>query len=209
MTATTPMRIVVISPEAADPREVAAMGAFFDDGLERYHVRKPSWSAADLETWLEGLPASWRPQLVLHQHHTLVEKMGLGGRHEKDWGGYPEPAGMSRSCHDLNSLRRHLGRYKSLLFGPVFTSLTKPFYGPSADFPWEELKAILAAPRDSGSARVLAVGGIKADGLARCAELGFDGAAVLGAVWNEPDPAHAHRALRRAAAELEAARNAA
>src|ERR1700677_4731468 len=100
------MQIVVISPEDLDPREVPAMEGFFAAGLERYHVRKPAWSAPDLEAWLRALPVTWRPRLVLHQHHALVGALGLGGRHER--GDSQRAAGPSRSCHDLPSLRRDM-----------------------------------------------------------------------------------------------------
>ena len=46
------MRIIVISPESSDAREVPAMQGFLAAGLERYHVRKPAWSEAELEAWL-------------------------------------------------------------------------------------------------------------------------------------------------------------
>jgi thiamine-phosphate pyrophosphorylase len=209
------MHIVVISPGSRDPRELPAMEGFFAAGLERYHVRKPSWTAPELEAWLRGMPESWRPRIVLHEHHPLAGRLGLGGCHDKDSGGDGAPAGASRSCHGIASLRRHLGDYESILFGPVFPSLTKPGYGPPPGFPWYELWALLRqrgrAPRPGSRdpARVLAIGGITAQRLARCSELGFDGAAVLGGVWNEPDPARAFAALMREAGRLEGARYAA
>jgi thiamine-phosphate pyrophosphorylase len=191
------MQIVVISPESADPREVPAMAGFFEAGLERYHVRKPSWTEAELEAWLRALPVAWRPRLVLHQHHALCATLGLGGRHEK--GDSRRAEGSSRSCHDLVSLRRYLGSFGQVLFGPVFPSLTKKGYGPAKDFPWRELRTLLRGRDDRPGARVLAIGGVNAARLERCAELGFDGAAVMGAVWNEPDPVRALAAILGAA----------
>ncbi len=211
------MRIVVISPESRDSREIPAMEGFFASGLQRYHVRKPSWTEPELEAWLRGLPGTWRQRIILHEHHALVGRLGLGGCHDKDrgQGAPPLQGGVSRSCHDLPSLRRHLASYASILFGPMFPSLTKPGYGPAADFPWDSLRALLRESRrprvpDPGEpARVLAIGGITANRLARCGELGFDGAAVLGAVWKDSDPARAFGRIRDAAARLEAARHAA
>ncbi len=202
------MQIVVISPESADSREVHAMGAFFGAGLERYHVRKPSWSREALESWLEHLPHDWRPRLFLHHHHSLVAKLGLGGIHDRDEEGNHGLLGDSRSCHQIEAIRLLLPLYGTLLFGPVFPSLSKSGYGPPPGFPWADLRAILAgkSPED---ARVLAIGGVTGPGLTRCRELGFDGAAVLGAVWNERDPVAAYMGIREAAARLGAAQNAA
>lgn len=78
------MKPIVISPEHEDPREVAVLGDLFAAGLERYHVRKPTWSREKLEAWLRALPREWRPRLVLHTHHALVASLALGGAHERD-----------------------------------------------------------------------------------------------------------------------------
>jgi thiamine-phosphate pyrophosphorylase len=203
------MRIIVISPDKADPREEAAMEGLFASGLERYHVRKPGWSAAELEAWLLRLPNAWRRRLFLHEHHFLAAKLGLAGRHEKDREGYGEPPGESRSCHDLPSLRMLLGRHAQVLLGPVFPSLSKEGHRPAADFPWEELKGVLSGTGKRGHCRVLAIGGVTAERLGRCVELGFDGAAALGAVWGDPHPVRAYVDLRRHAEKLWGARHAA
>jgi thiamine-phosphate pyrophosphorylase len=202
------MKIVVVSPESEDSREPGAMEGFFRAGLERYHVRKPSWTREALESWLGRVPESWRGRIILHQHHCLAASMGLGGVHERDDDANTGMRGSSRSCHGVASLRRHLPLCGFIVFGPVFPSLSKPGYGPAADFPWDELKSVLRerAPTD---ARVLAIGGVTAARLARCRELGFDGAAVLGAVWSAGDPVDAHARIREEAARLEARRHAA
>jgi thiamine-phosphate pyrophosphorylase len=216
------MKLVVISPEHDDPREIAVLGALFAAGLERYHVRKPHWPAAQLETWLRALPAEWRSRLVLHSHHELVEKFNLGGRHWRDekggatclpaealpvlprLGEVGAKAGphaalsalrstrstfISRSCHDLATLRAALGHYDSVFFGPVFPSISKPGHGPSNNFSSTELSLLLNS-RTANERRttVLALGGVTAERLPQVRALGFDGIAVLGAVWQADDP---------------------
>lgn len=201
------MRIVAISPESRDPREDAAIGGLIGAGLELYHVRKPWWGERELEEWILGLPEPLRPALVLHQHHGLVARLGLGGAHHRDGADAPA-AGLSRSCHDLEGLRSAMAGYGQVLFGPVFPSLSKPGHGPAADFPWDELQGLLRARRP-GPCRVLAVGGITAERLGRCRELGFDGVAVKGALWSCGDPVLAYRRIREAAHGPEAPRHAA
>jgi thiamine-phosphate pyrophosphorylase len=201
------MQIVVISPEAEDHREVRAIEGFLAAGLERYHVRKPTWTSAALESWLVRLPREWSARIVVHGHAPLATRLGFAS-HDRDEPGDPAVRGISRSCHSISSLLGHLPHYRALLFGPLFPSLTKPGYRPAGDFPWDGLKAALAG-RSPGDARVLAVGGITPAGLARCRDLGFDGAALLGAVWNQADPVAAYAGVRDEAARLEAARHAA
>jgi len=198
------MKLVILSPEAADPRETAVLAALFTAGLDRYHVRKPGWSVTELDTWLRGLPSAWRPRLVLHQHHKLVAELGLGGRHWRDDASAPvmPPVGIgltSRSCHDLATVRAALGRYDAVFFGPIFPSISKPGHGPhdhlAAGGPTALLSHRTSAERRTS---VLALGGITPENAPRCRNLGFDGVAVLGAIWQAVDPLHAFGQLQTA-----------
>ena len=216
------MKLVVISPEDAEPREIAVLGALFAAGLERYHVRKPHWSAEQLGAWLRELPEAWRPRLVLHQHHPFVAELGLGGRHWRDVpqevgrvipnpppqplrppeerrvkDNAPYPSFTSRSCHDLATLRTALGRYDSVFIGPVFPSLSKPGHGPRGEFSLQETATLLAqrTPAEHRTV-VVALGGITAERLPQLRALGFDGAAVLGALWQAADPVVAFAELQ-------------
>ncbi len=198
------MKLIVISPELDDPREPAVLAALFAAGLERYHVRKPAWPREKLETWLHPVPAEWRPRLVLHQHHELFSALGLGGRHWRDDASAPlaPPLGAgltSRSCHDLAALRAALGRYDSVFFGPVFPSISKPGRVPADTWSPDELRALLHHRRSSERrTAVIALGGITAENLPRCRELGFDGVGVIGAVWQSADPVRAFAGLKTA-----------
>jgi len=210
------MQIVVISPEGEDPREIPAMSAMFASGLRRYHVRKPQWTAERLEAWLRSLPVAWRRLLVLHQHQELVAQLRLGGSHTKDTPAgqvkLPQASGplSSRSTHDLATLKASLGKFHSVFFGPVFPSISKKGYGPAPDFPAGDLRKLLAGRglrRKSTS--ILALGGVTAENLALVREMGFDGAAVHGAVWGVPNSSGAFARIWDAAAKKERRRRAA
>jgi thiamine-phosphate pyrophosphorylase len=238
------MKLVVISPEHEDPREVAVLGGLLEAGLERYHVRKPGWSAEKLEAWLRALPTDWRPHLIPHTHHELVDRLGLGGRHgcnvcstpvaamgrdgrparpqhTPDVDGANGRAGrpslpvfsgqsaafVSRSCHTPAELRDSLGQFDSVFFGPVFPSLSKSGYEPSRFLSHVGLAQRLngRTPAERGTT-VLALGGVTAERLGRCRELGFDGAALLGTVWMADDPVAAFREMQAAAFEKKGVR---
>jgi len=190
------MKLVVITSEVLDPREPAVLTALFAAGLERCHVRKPSMSREDLAAWLRAVPVAFHPRLVLHQHHELVTELGLGGCHWRDNASAPftPPKGglTSRSCHDLTSLRTALGCYDSVFLGPVFPSISKPGHGPNGKFSASELTELLALRAPAARrTTVLALGGITASNVAQCRALGFDGVAVLGAIWQTADPVRA------------------
>ena len=201
------MRLIVISPEGDDERELPTLPRLFAAGLAHYHLRKPAWDRDRLVTHLRAIPTEFHPRIVLHAHHDLADEFNLGGFHFRDDatgragppgpprisfashsqsdapGGRALPFLTSRACHDLNHLRAQLASPVRLLFSPVFPSISKPGHAPAFDH--ADLRAVLAPPR---RAEVIALGGIDAARLAECRALGFDGAALLGAVWLAPDP---------------------
>jgi thiamine-phosphate pyrophosphorylase len=205
------MKLVVISPESDEPREHAVLARLFAAGLERYHVRKQHWPRDKLIAWLDAVPEEWRSRLVLHQHHDLAAELGCGGVHFKDSEGRARPLFepqftdgpadipplfTSRSCHDLATLQSSLGCYDAVFFSPIFPSISKPGYQPAVEV---EVVAERLARRndDERAAEVIALGGITPENAARCSELGFDGVAVLGAVWLAAEPLEAFDALQQ------------
>jgi thiamine-phosphate pyrophosphorylase len=190
------MKLAVISPEIDLPDEHAVVSAMFDEGLERYHLRKPRWSVSQFTAWLSELHPVWRPLVVIHQHHQIAPLLGVGGRHwpENEAPAIPPFVGgsASRSCHTLAALAVSLGCYDSVLVSPLFTSLSKPGHGPSGKLPEQELKTLLTERTDAERrTMVYALGGVTGENVARCAELGFDGVAVIGAVWQAANPVQA------------------
>jgi len=187
------MKLVVISPESDEPREHAVVAALFAAGLERYHVRKPRWSREKLVTWLQAIAPGHRSRMVLHQHHELAEAIGLLGIHCKDSSTRSEldlaqtPGFTSRACHDLTTLDVAFGRFDAVFFSPVFPSISKPGYRPTV-----ALTAVAdrlhRRTNQERRTEVIALGGITASTASSCTELGFDGVAVLGALWQAEEP---------------------
>jgi thiamine-phosphate pyrophosphorylase len=187
------MRLVVISPEFDEPHEHAVLAELFAAGLGRYHVRKPQWSREKLAAWLHAIPRASRPRIVLHQYHELATEFGLGGVHFKDASAEPESALVqwagftSRSCHDLATLSGSLGHYAAVFLSPVFPSISKQGYRPKMAL--ASIAEQLADRTDEErKTEVIALGGVTPANAASCAELGFDGVAVLGAIWRAEQP---------------------
>ncbi len=185
------MKLIVISPESADPRELPVLAELFAAGLTDYHLRKPTWSREPFGAFLRGIPSNWHDRIILHSHHDLSADFAVAGIH------YPEslanqsnPLGYflrSRAVHDCATLRASLDTDQRLLFSPVFPSISKPGHVPH--FTHDEVHAVLTLPR---RAEVIALGGIDATRIPECRALGFDGVAVLGSIWQAPDPVGAY-----------------
>jgi thiamine-phosphate pyrophosphorylase len=196
-------RLLLITPPTTSAAELALLPGLFAAGLQTLHLRKPGASAAEVEAYLRAVPAAFHPRIVLHAHHALAARFPLKGLHlpaaaRADWRASNRHAGLSlsTSLHSLAELRQHRRRYDYVLLSPIFNSLSKPGYGQAFDL--AALQATLGQlqRRTHYAPRVLALGGIEAANLPLVRAAGFAGAAVLGAVWQAPDPVAAFRQLQ-------------
>ena len=201
------MQLLVITPPTSGPDEARHIAGLLADGLPRLHVRKPAFAPAEMQDYVRQIPARYHARLVLHGHPPLVAALGLGGLHLTAaaraallTAPHRQPGQtLSTSFHTLAEICRHRRRYDYVFLSPVFDSLSKANYGAAFDL--AKVAATLQQLRRRASYRptVLALGGITATKLARVQQAGFAGAAVLGSIWQTPDPVAAFRALRAAA----------
>jgi len=93
--------------------------------------------------------------------------------------------GSAHSFEELEKLETDI-----CFLSPVFDSISK--FGYKAKYNHQELKDGIAAWKKlNRPQKLFALGGVDAENIAELASLGFDGAAVLGAVWHSPDPVEA------------------
>ncbi|EFN59447.1 hypothetical protein CHLNCDRAFT_138010 [Chlorella variabilis] len=198
-------RLVLITPpEAATPRELELATSLFKRGLCTLHLRKPSCDREQVAQYLAALPPDARRRTVLHQHHDLAKQSSIGGIHyreaERPPGVIKAPPGLSvsTSFHTLPDLGVCRGEVDYCFLSPIYASISKPGYGEAAFPDPGELAGGLAGSRYP----VLALGGVTRDKFGELAELGFAGAALLGAVWAAEDPLAAWEAAVAEAARL-------
>ncbi|SDY59273.1 thiamine phosphate synthase [Hymenobacter psychrophilus] len=201
------MKLLLISPPAAVADETELVGEMLAAGLARFHVRKPAWEPAAIADYLARLPARYLPRVVVHGQPALVREFRLGGLHLTAAARaacrrrpllLPGQT-LSTSFHHLAELRAHRRCYDYVFLSPVFDSLSKTDY-PAA-FSLEALTKALTPLRNRAgySPQVMALGGVDEHRLAAVRQAGFAGAAVLGAVWQSPDPVVAFSRLQLAA----------
>lgn len=172
------MRIVVITSPTAVPGEAAAIMRMLESGaVWRVHLRRPEADKLQMCTLIESVPAELRSRLSLHSHFELAERYGIGGIHlNSRCPNAPDGFSglVSRSCHSLAELYApQSDNYRFL--SPVYDSISKTGY--KAAFSADELREVAACDN------VVALGGITPASLTELADMGFYGAAMLGAVW--------------------------
>ncbi|MBC7389276.1 MAG: thiamine phosphate synthase [Opitutaceae bacterium] len=169
--------------------EIGLINQLFKSGLQRFHLRKPDVSKEHYESILKSISPENKRKIVLHQYHELAGKYNVKGLHLREV--YRKSLNerqiqdlkkelkkknlsFSSSFHSLEELEKTDGLFDYILLSPVFESISKPGYASENVFnpTYKKLKT-----------PVIALGGIQSNNIGKVKELGFDGIAVLGAVW--------------------------
>jgi thiamine-phosphate pyrophosphorylase len=203
-----PFQLVLLTAPSAQPDEPRVLADLLAQGLSRLHLRKPGWSAAQLEALIQALPPPCYARIVLHAYPELVRQYRLGGLHLT---GSQRAASkrpprllpgqtLSTSFHALAEIARSRRRYDYVFLSPIFDSISKEGYARNFDL--GDLRRFFQAQAARPGYRppVLALGGIEAPTIDLVRQVGFAGAAVLGAVWQAADPVAAWQRVAQASA---------
>lgn len=176
------MKLIAITLPKMFRKEPEVIVQLLDSGYDAIHIRKPHSSKEDVAALLSALPESYLNKIVLHDHFELTQLFPISGVHLNRRQQQP-PAGfkgsISRSCHTLNEVAEHKNQYKYMFLSPIYDSLSKPGYRSA--FTRHQLEQA----RDAGiiDHTVYALGGVARTRLNELQELGFGGAAMMGAAW--------------------------
>lgn len=183
------MELIVISAPDVVVDEAQIINRLFGAGLQRFHLRKPGWDIRQCIDLLAQIDRSYHHAIVCHQHHRLVKTFEMDHLHytEKDrleaeqlklaalvTEGYL----LSTSVHDVSSISK-LQCFEYTFLSPVFNSISKPGYQSM-------LPAGFCLDKNKPGPKVIALGGVDESNLDQVKRMNFDGAAVLGAIWHDP-----------------------
>jgi len=190
------MQLIVISSSSKFEAEIPDVVKMFEEGLKIFHLRKPMFTQKQMKEYLEQIPSRYHKYIVLHSNYSLalkypVKGIHLGRHHRKKkfktWFVLwmlkminPE-IHTSTSFHNLLSLLEDKRNYSYVFISPVFDSISKQGYRSA--FSRDTLKATLKKTHH----KVIALGGVNLTKIQDVKELGFDGMALLGALWSVDD----------------------
>ncbi|MGF7039241.1 thiamine phosphate synthase [Mucilaginibacter lappiensis] len=184
------MQLIVISHPDAIANEARLINQLFENGLTRFHLRKPGYDAGQTAGLLREIDEQYHHYIALHQHHIMTQDFGIKRLHYTEQHRVntdPEKLDLihqqgyilSTSVHDLATLYT-LKCFDNAFLGPVFNSISKPGYQAK----WSDSFSL---DKQGIQLNVIALGGIDLSNLSKIKVMNFDGAAVLGTVWNNPD----------------------
>ena len=144
--------------------EASGIAALFRAGLPTLHLRKPDAPIEAVRALLRSVPEEFHDRIVLHDCFSLTRGFALRGVHLN--GRNPEPPGnhcgsVSRSCHDLDEVRRYKPSCDYVTLSPVFDSISKRGYASAFALPQLEMARAEGIIDD----KVIALGGVTADRL--------------------------------------------
>lgn len=186
----TGMPVLVISSPQLISGEARLINMLFEAGLPCFHLRKPGIGHQDLRSLIGSIDAIFHSRIAWHQHHEIALDLGMKRLHfpaiSRNLSGKTHLSGLasddyilSTSVHENESFAG-LELFDYTFFGPVYNSLSKKGYQGicAEDF---ELDSQLKK-----CTRVIGLGGITPEKIPLMRKMNFDGAAVLGLIWNEP-----------------------
>lgn len=180
----------VISSSEKIKNEANIINALFDAGLELFHLRKYICTTDELKAILKTIEQHNLSKIVLHQEFGLANEFGINHFHlsEKDrlattkqqlhtW----KESGilLSTSTHSIEEINTLPPYYDAVFLSPIFNSISKTGYMQKVF----QLKKIT-----NTSVKVIALGGIDAETCVTAKKMGFEGIAVLGAIWKNEKP---------------------
>lgn len=188
-------RIVVISHNEYLHNETDIVNKLFDVGLYDFHLRKKTGNVTDFKKYIGCLNTNFHNKITLHSNYEFTSDFNVKGIHI----GYADLIEninrnnniVSVSAHSLdelenleNILNEKDKKIQYAFLSPVFDSISKKEY--KSKFNLTDLKNYFHKNRFSFG--VFALGGIDDSNISDVFETGFDGAALLGYIWKNPDP---------------------
>jgi thiamine-phosphate pyrophosphorylase len=192
------MRLIVITPENNITGEHQIVNALLERGLFRIHVRKPAFDTAAYREYLQNIdPAHWA-KVTVHGGFELYGELSLGGIHLNVAARQdakiakliqpPESRAISASLHSWQEVEELNTLYHYVFISPLFDSISKKGY--LAATPVQEIHDLRKKAAISGAnlPLIIGLGGVCRTNIGELKENGYDGAALLGAIWNAKDP---------------------
>lgn len=181
------MKLAIITNPTDITNEHEVINFMLEKGLEYLHIRKPDYSLDEMRNYIKNIPPGYHNSLVVHSHFELFEEFNLKGVHFganslKHFDDLKNTTfNRSVACHSTEELLAYNRIFKYAFLSPIFNSISKPNYFGS--FSLLALKNFFT--QNELKIKTFALGGIDETNIEKAQYIGFDGVAVLGAIWEE------------------------
>lgn len=182
------MKIILSNPEEIS-NEIKAVKLFISNTNNFFHLRKYDYDEDQVVDFLNSFTDEERKQIVLNHHHFLASEFGINRLHfsetdrielgeEKLEKLHELGFILSTSVHSVGDFEKLNSVFEYAFLSPVFDSISKENY-KAVSFDLSGLRKDI---------KLIALGGITIENYKEALEMGFDGVAFLGGVWNQDNP---------------------
>jgi len=178
------MNPVVFSYHLNIFNEIKIIIGLFENGLEKFHLRKPEMSLDEYRNVIKSIPAEFHNRIMIHSHFELFGEFNLLGYHviankRESFVHLKENYVRSTFCYQFDEIENLGNQFNYVMIGPVFKSISVK--NQNGSFSHEYLHEIFNSKRFIP--KVVAIGGIKEDTTEIALNYGFDSVAILGSIW--------------------------
>lgn len=192
------MQLFVITPDKPADKEHAIVNELFKCGLDRLHLRKPSFDRDAYINYISNIIPEFHDRIVISGCFELYHEFKLGGVHLNShfrvspsvWKIVSDIPGnaISTSFHSWTEVIENTFPYNYVFLSPVFDSISKVGYNAAIDLnAVNETRQACMVNRNYCPA-IIGLGGVGMNELPILKKTGFDGAAMLGSIWQAKDP---------------------
>lgn len=192
------MDLIIVTPEITHPEEIDLIHKFFEAGLTKLHLRKPFFSHTDYRNFLNLIDKNFLSRISIHNHFSLLNEFPSLSAHITSYirkeGKFIESISLlksstiSTSFHGWNEIEENQYPFDYVFISPVFNSISKKRYKAAIDLSViRQVKRKISLQGDK-VASIIGLGGVNARNLGILHQSGFDGAALLGAIWESENP---------------------
>lgn len=191
--------ILVLTPEQTTPNDHEIIRQLFQAGLELFHIRKYWLNDTEMKAYLDAIDPVFHQRLVLHSHYHLAIEYGINRLHfreedrlNKRHSMYKNEYILSTSIHDMDTFNDLDAIWQYAFLSPMYPSISKQGYGTA-----HTLLSTLAQ-RKNTHCQLIGLGGIDAHNFKEVIQSGADGIALLGSIWQAPDPVAVYKNIQSA-----------
>jgi len=204
------MKLIVISTSKSIPNESKLINELMESGVETFHLRKPTMSTAEMQKFIESVPAHFHNRIVIHSHHKLASKYSLRGIHltsihrKRKFSTWLRirllkfklsDLVISTSFHKVGQVYSNHSEFSYALLGTIFDRLSGRYHSGFSEH-------ILRSALERSSVPLIARGGVSIENIKQCHDLGFRGVCLASSLWDQPNPTEAWvKTLRECAEE--------
>ncbi len=200
------MKLSIITPEHDIVNECTIVTELLQTGVDYIHLRKPGYDLQALVSYLNRINPIYHRHILVHTAHTnIAGQFSVKGLHlsatlrtddtvNNIRLSYPQ-AFLSTSFHSWHELLDNAMPFNHCFISPIYDSVSKAGYKGIID--GTQLASVKSRllKNDHGNIQITALGGITPANIRQVKENGFDGAAVLGYVWQAASPVMAAELL--------------